>query len=278
MRVKNYIKNFLIGVPFIFSGDFFNIDCSYIELLLGFIAFCLITSVVYIINDIVDIEKDKLHPTKCKRPIASKQITEKRGLIIAIILGLTAIVSLILLGNIVALALLLLYLMLNIIYSLILKKYPIIDIAVLSLFFIIRIYYGAALVDVEVSSYLYLTVMSVALMMGTDKRKNEKKYSAECRESLELYTHDCLTKLAYSFMVMSIIFYSLWVLSDVNIFLNNDIMLISIFFVTIILTYYQYIIEQREEGNPVDIVLVNPLLLCLIFMYSILIICGFIFR
>lgn len=278
LRLKNYIKNFLIFLPFVFSGAFTTINSNYINLLVGFVAFCFASSFIYILNDYMDMDKDKLHPVKCNRPLASGEISVKKAICIAIILSVCILLSLFYLRILPAAILLLLYIFLNLLYSLKLKNVPIVDVAILSLFFIIRIYYGAFLVGVPVSVYLYLTVMSVSFMMGVNKRKNEKRLSEDCRSTLNYYSYDFLNKMSQTFMSLSAIFYSLWIISDTNILFNKTIMQISIFLVVFILMLYQYIVDKDDNGNPVDVLLNNKMLLLSVLAYGVLIIVAFLLK
>ena len=150
LRVKHYIKNLLVFFPLVFSK---NITSTNILLvILGFIAFSFSSSAIYIINDIMDIEKDKNHPTKKNRPIASGIISIKKALIIAIILlfiiiGITIYLSF---NNHYISLYLIVYIIINIAYSLGLKNKPLIDIAILASGFLIRVLYGGALINIEV--------------------------------------------------------------------------------------------------------------------------------
>lgn len=276
LRIKNYVKNLLVLFPFVFSGRFMIFNAYYKFIIIGFLAFCLMSSAVYIFNDIMDVEKDRMHPKKCKRPIASGDIKISTAVILAVMLVIISVASVIFLHNYQAAGFLIAYLILNIIYSAYLKKLPIIDIAVLSLFFILRVYYGAVIVDVPVSVYLYLTTISVAFMMGANKRYKEKSQSEDCRDTLKLYSQEFLAKISQVFICVSIVFYSLWVISDTNILVNPVILQISIFFVIIILLYYQYLIDTTEDGNPVDILFDNPILIVLAISYIVLMLLGFI--
>lgn len=275
LRVKNYIKNGLIFLPFVFSGMFLDFDVNYIIMLLGFLAFCASSSIVYILNDYKDRDKDKLHPKKCLRPLASGSISGGQALFIAILLLLFVLFVMLYLHNPLAIVLILAYIGLNVGYTFKFKKLPVIDISVLSMFFILRIYYGAALLNIDVSVYLCLTIMSASLMMGVNKRKKEKQQNQDCRDTLKFYSDDFLSKLSQSFLSLSIVFYTLWIMSDTNLLINKWVMQLSIFLVVFILTYYQYIIEKSDDGNPVDVLLSDKLLVGLAIVYVILIIFGF---
>ena len=278
LRVKNYIKNLLIFLPFIFAGLIETFDSNYVTMLIGFIAFCFASSFIYIINDYVDIEKDRLHPKKCNRPLASGAIKPSTAIVIVIILTLAMLGIMFYLRNLSALIWIGIYIVLNILYSLWLKKIPVVDITVLSLFFVIRIYYGAALINVPVSIYLFMTVFFVALMMGANKRKKEKTTSESCRDTLSLYSDDFLSKLSWISMGLGIAFYAIWIISGTNTLINHAVMVISIVFVFFILVDYQYTLEKTDDGNPVDLLLSNKSLLLSSIAYVILMIVGFLLK
>lgn len=275
LRVKNYVKNILIFLPFVFSGSFLVVSCNYVRMLFGFVIFCLASSLMYIFNDYIDIEKDKLHSKKCNRPLASGAISPITALIFMIVIFICIVGSLFYFDNKITSLWLSLYIVMNLLYSVWLKNIPIVDITILMLFFIVRVYYGASLIGVPVSVYLHLTVMSVAFMMGIDKRYKEKQHNDDCRNSLKYYSSDFLSKISQMFLGLSVVFYSLWIISDTNMFLNKNIMLISIIMVVFILVYYQYLIDISDDGNPVDMLLSHPFLVLATIAYCILMLLGF---
>lgn len=142
MRVHHYIKNLLVFAALACSGQFFNPQ-KFTSGSLAFIAFCMISSVVYIINDIRDKEKDRMHPSKCNRPIASEKVPVKNAWILAGVLLVLAFVFDGLNFHSKQTLLLVLYLVLNLGYSFGLKNIPIVDITILVAGFLIRILYGA---------------------------------------------------------------------------------------------------------------------------------------
>lgn len=150
LRVHHYIKNLLIFAALIFSGQFFNIELLKTTAY-GFMAFSLMASVIYIINDIKDADKDKKHPKKCKRPIASGAVSKTQAGVIALILFIGSMLFNYLCFSLEATAVLLGYLLLNIAYSLKLKHIPIIDVVVLSTGFVLRVIYGSLITGISLS-------------------------------------------------------------------------------------------------------------------------------
>ena len=170
IRIKHYLKNMLIFFPLFFSGNLF--DITYLtKILYAFISFCFICSVVYIIKDK---EKDKLHKEKKKRPIASGKVSIKEAYIaITILLILSTVFFAFAHIDIKNCIYLIIYLIINIFYSFGLKNIPLIDITILVSGFLIRVLYGGAVVNVEISNWLYLTVISMAFYLVIGKRRNE---------------------------------------------------------------------------------------------------------
>ena len=271
-RVKHYIKNILIFIPLFFSKQFLDIE-KILSLIVGFIAFCLISSTVYIINDIKDVDKDKKHPIKKNRPIASGKISILNASIIAIINVIVAIIGIVLYYNYfnsnmnlkMAIIYLLVYLFLNILYSFGLKNIPIIDVAILVSGFVIRVLFGGCIVQVEISNWLYLTIMSISFYFALGKRRNEiLRYEGKnTRNVLEFYTKDFLDKNMYVCMALAICFYALWAINYVN-----DLMIWTVPIVMLLAMKYSLNIENAEsEGDPVDILLKDKSIILLGIIY-----------
>lgn len=274
IRVKHYIKNFLIFLPIIFSLNFYNIEKD-INVLVGFVAFCLTCSIVYIINDIQDVEKDRKHTEKCKRPIASGKVSIKEAYIIAIIL-FAIIVAISIIGkmNYQSIGILLLYFVLNIFYSKKLKNIPLLDVVVLVVCFVLRVIYGAAIIDVVVSHWLYLTIISFSFYLSLGKRRNEmakiEVNQKNTREVLKYYTKDFLDKNMYMCLALTITFYSLWCVDTITIEkFNIDYLIWTIPILIIICMKYSLNIEGDSHGDPVEVVLSDKILMALIIFYCI---------
>ena len=163
LRVRYWINNILIFVPLFFNGDFFGFPLI-VNAVLGFICFSLLSSIVYILNDIRDIEKDRFHSVKYQRPLASGKISVSCAITILTILSLLLITLLVILKilgnlpNLLSIGLLLLYLVLNIGYSWGLKNIPIVDVTILASGYVIRVLFGAVIIGVNVSIWLYLVI------------------------------------------------------------------------------------------------------------------------
>ena len=268
-RVKHYLKNILIAIPLFFSGMVFE-EKNILTILFGFLTFSFICSIIYIINDIRDVEKDKLHEVKRKRPIASGKISKKKAIIFAIILGILSIsIETIFIGfsnyNYIFL---IAYFILNLGYSFGLKDIPLLDVIILVSGFVLRIAYGGAIFDISVSNWLYLTVFAISFYLAFGKRRNEiLKSNGQTRKVLSYYSKDFLDKNMYLFLTIAIIFYSLWCVDPITVNNTKNMMIFTVPLVIIICLRYSMIIETDGYGDPVDVVFSDKLLIFLGILY-----------
>ena len=270
IRVKHYLKNFLILLPLIFSGYLLNSNYL-VSALIGFVEFSLICSVVYIINDINDKEIDMKHDKKKNRPIASGKVSVREGVIIIGIL-LTILIIILLIYGIKnsALLILLLYLIINLGYSFGLKNIPLVDICILTFGFVARVLFGGAITGVVVSSWLNLTVLAMAFFIALGKRRNEmNKTGKTTRKVLKYYTKEFLDKNMYMFLSIAIVFYSLWTVDDRVVNRINVNLLWTVPIVIIICMRYSMIVEDDNDGDPVEVVIHDKILLSLLSFYAI---------
>lgn len=269
MRVHHYIKNFLVFAALICSGQLFQFD-KLISGLTGFLAFCMVSSVVYIINDIRDKDKDRKHPTKCKRPIAAGTVSVKGACILAAVLLAIAIVCNCVTFHIVSTSLLALYLVLNLAYSFGLKNIPIVDITILVSGFLIRILYGAVITQITISNWLYLTVIAISFYFALGKRRNELKHisSGETRQVLKAYPVSFLDKSMSMCLTLANTFYALWSMDEKTIaFYDNNYLVFTVPIVLLITMKYSMAVEGESDGDPVEVLLHDKILLTLCVVY-----------
>ncbi len=262
LRVKHYIKNSLIFVPLIFGSVLTVTNIK--NTILAFLAFSAMASCIYIINDIKDIDKDRAHPTKRNRVIASGKVSIPVAIVISVIMFFVSIIlNYLTNSNIYSFIWLLIYFLSNIAYSFGMKNVPIIDIIFLVSFYIIRIYYGATVVEVEVSKWLLLTIMSISTFFALGKRRNElRKASNESRSVLKHYNQAFLDKFMYLSLGMTIVFYSLWAVEHVDVPFE-----ITVPIVFIALMRYCLIIEGDSEGNPAEVIIKDVPIILLSLLY-----------
>ena len=263
MRPKHYIKNILIFLPLIFNGTLF--DYGFFTTLIGFICFSLTSSIIYIINDIKDKDKDRVHKTKKNRPIAAGKISVKNALFFLAFLILINI-FLIVFNKIKVGAILFLlgYFMINLAYSFGLKNIPILDITIIASGFVLRILYGAALLNIDVSNWLLLTIMAISLYLALGKRRKEVETNGvKARKVLQYYNANFLNNSSYMFLTMAIIFYSLWASDSSVVVANNNLMIWTVPLVIILALRYNLVIENNSDGDPTEIILYDKIILIL---------------
>ena len=266
IRLKHWIKNFLVFIPFVCAK---MITClNVFKMILAFFSFSLISSVIYIINDIRDIEKDRLHPKKKNRPLPSGIIKKKTAIFIAVIMGILSLIINTYVNNSIfntSLYIILAYFFINLLYSLGLKNIAILDIALLSSGFILRVYYGASILNIVVSNWLFLTVLSASMFLGLGKRKKELVNNKEVRKVLEQYNERFLDKFQYIMLALLFVFYSLWAIEQ-----DSNYLAFSIPLVIIVFMRYCLIIEKSDEGDPTIILYQDKTLLLLCILYGII--------
>lgn len=263
LRVHQWIKNTFVFIPLVFSGRFFDIN-SILNTSLTFIAFCCAASFVYIINDISDVEDDRKHYKKKYRPIANGEISIFVGSIIAGVILILSMLLGILIGLDVLLVLII-YILLNILYTFKIKHIPVWDIALLSFFYLIRIYAGGFAIDVPITSWLLLTAFFATLFIGSGKRYVELSVNGSgSRKVLEHYSSEYLLYTLYLTSFCTILFYSLYALTRTIYFQ------VSIIFVVVgFLNYFYYLFKNDIHEDPVLALLKNRTILFIFLIWAI---------
>lgn len=266
IRVKHWFKNIIIFIPAFYGGTILE-KTTMINSIIGFFVFSLLSSAVYVLNDICDAEKDRLHPVKCDRPIASGAVSEKQaGVILALCILLPLTADILFFGIRFWLIIPVLYLILNISYSIKLKNKPVIDLVILVSGFVLRLIYGAGITGVKISNWLYLTLIALSLFMAFGKRRNEKIHCGDATRSvLGKYSDNYLNSNMYMYLGLFLVFYALWSM-DTTVVPN---MIYTTPIVIIIMMRYTYSLEKDETGNPVDMILGDKMLLALGVIYGI---------
>lgn len=263
LRIKHWIKNGLIFLPLIGAYNF--LPESILKVFIAFFAFSFMASFVYIMNDIVDVQKDRKHPRKKNRPIASGEISLTKATFIAIFLLVIAIfLNYIAMGSLfnAALGILLLYLLNNICYSFGMKNIPIVDVSLLTAGFVLRVYYGSFVVGIPVSSWLFLTVLCTSLYMGFGKRRKEFGNTEEVRPVLKYYNRRFVENFMNISLTLVVVFYSFWAMEQDNVFLYASIPMLIIIFMQ-----YMLFIETGNEGDPVTLLFQHKSLLITVLIY-----------
>lgn len=279
MRIKHWIKNILIFFPLVFSGNLL-VEEKLIKTIWGFMSFCLVSSAIYIVNDLRDVDSDRMHEVKKNRPLASGAVSKMQGIVLIVLL-IGGSAGLCLYSSEGALCVVL-YLLINLLYSCGMKNIPIIDVVILVAGYIIRLLYGGVLAGTGVSEWMLLTVMMASFFLGFGKRRGEYvQYGEETRESLKGYSKSFLDNSVNMFLTLTIIFYSLTCLDKESGVARQGVnMLWTVPVVIIVCLRYMMRMEtdNNSVGDPVEIVIHDPILMILIGFYGIVVLVSLYFK
>jgi len=259
LRPKDWAKNLFLFIPSFFAGNFF-ISREILLLIGGFVTFCCFASSIYIINDYRDIEDDKKHPEKCKRPLASGMVKKNAAIIICILL----IVVGALLGYSVDhsfkfLFVIGIYFFMNLAYSFGLKNISILDILILASGFVLRVKGGAIITNTDTSHWLIIMTFLLALFMSIAKRRDDilLKISTgtDMRKSVKGYNLDFLNTMIGLFSAIIIVAYIMYTV-DAETYQRLQayrLYYTSLFVVAGIMRYLQITFVQQKSGSPTEI-------------------------
>ena len=247
LRIPHYLKNLIVFLPLFFNKSICN-GGLLLKTLGGFVVFCCLSSSIYIINDINDIDYDRLHEKKKNRSIASGEVEVRKAIVLAISLVVSGfLVCFLIRTSWVDLIWPMLYFVINVIYSMGGKHIPIFDISILSAGYPIRLIYGGEICGISISRWLFLTVICISLFLGIGKRRGE--YNREgniTRPVLEKYNQSWLDGELYMTLGLGIMFYSLWAVEkSINLVYTVPIVLV-------ISMYYSFIITNKNDGDPIN--------------------------
>jgi decaprenyl-phosphate phosphoribosyltransferase len=257
LRPKDWAKNLFLFIPLFFGREIFNIT-KLISVSYGFIAFSLIASSIYIINDYRDREDDRRHPVKCKRPLASGAVTPSAALIIC---GLLLIAGFGLAWWIrdKFLFVLAIYFLINLAYSLGLKSIPILDIMILAMGFVLRIKGGSVISYVALSEWIIIMVFLLAVFMAVGKRRDDVllKLSSgtDMRKSIKGYNLELLNVLLALVCAVIVVAYLMYTMSEETIHRmgTSRLYYTCIFVLAGIMRYLSIIYVVADSGSPTKI-------------------------
>ncbi|MGU9058480.1 decaprenyl-phosphate phosphoribosyltransferase [Clostridium perfringens] len=256
MRPKQWIKNFFVFGALIFSYSFLNLNKT-ISALTAFIMFCLISSTVYIMNDILDVEKDRVHPKKRFRPIASGAISIKQATIALVVLLAISMISSFMINK-GLFFILVLYFINNIFYSFKIKNIVILDVISIAVGFILRVIAGGLAIDVSLSGWILLCTFFISLFLGFEKRRNEiiklEGKANEHRKILDDYSDELLKQFSDITLTCTVISYAMYTF----VAYENAYMMITNIFVVYGLFRYKYLsMKKGQGGSPTETVMTD---------------------
>lgn len=258
IRPHHYIKNLFVLAPIFFSGLITN-EVLLNQSLIAFILFSLAASSVYILNDIMDVSEDRLHPKKKNRPIASGSVPVSIAWII-----LTCFVVASLVGSWYISAnltyVLILYIVMNILYSLGMKHLSIIDVTMISMGFVLRIFAGSVIIETDPSMWIILMTFLLSFFLGLSKRRDDVLMNAnglKTRKNIDGYNLDFVNAamvVMASVVIFSYISYTISDLTQER--LGTDYLYLTVLFVIIgIFRYFQITFVEENSGSPTKIMI-----------------------
>ena len=263
MRPKQWTKNLLFVFPAIFfDGKIFQIE-PFTRVFLAFIALCMVSGTVYIINDLVDIESDRLHPRKRKRPLPSGQLPVNVAIVAALIIPVVTLIASYLFSPSLALVLVV-YLGIQLLYSFRLKHIVIIDVLTVTTGFVLRVIAGVVVIEVEnFSPWLYIVTGLLAFFLVVAKRRQELillgSDAGEVRPIFQKYNLPLLEEMLRMVTTSTLIAYTLYTIekSSDDSLRAQSLALLTVPFVLYGLLHYLYLIYVKGETSPPDEVLLK---------------------
>lgn len=254
-RPRQWIKNGFVLAPLVFAGAFTH-QQAIRNALFAMLLFCVASSAVYVVNDIADRKRDRLHPGKNRsRPLASGAVSLHAAVVL-----LAALYVILFVGWFSQPAVVLViggYLALNLAYSFWLKHQPVLDIFCIAFGFVLRVYAGAQAIAVPMSTWMFITTLCLALYLAAVKRRQElTKSGDEAREVLQRYTVSLMDRYAEMSATGALVFYSLFVMSA------RPELAVTLPLVLFGLFRYWYVVEKLDGGeSPTDALLSDAQLL-----------------
>ena len=272
MRPHQYVKNIFIFLPLFFAVKITDTELL-LSAFLAFIAFSLTTSAIYTLNDFIDIEEDKQHPKKRERPLASGAISKSQAVVIMLVLataGLTLMTTLSLQAVTIAFA----YVMMNIAYSLYLKHVSIVDVIIIAIGFVMRLFIGSAVTGIPLSKWIVIMTFLLALFMALAKRRDDVLIFIETgkkmRKVIDGYNLQFLDAAMSIMASVVIVAYTIYTTSEdaISKYHNDYLYLTAVFVILSIMRYLQISFVYLDSGSPTKIVLKDRFMQLTIFAWA----------
>lgn len=258
-RPHQYLKNTFVFAPLFFAQRFTDLTALKTTFFAA-LAFCLAASSIYILNDLRDVEDDRKHPTKCKRPLASGEVSTQAGIALGSVLLVFGL-SLAAFVNRNVFMLLGFYLIMNLAYSIGLKKLSLVDVSVIAVGFVIRLYVGGAACEVPLSKWIVVITFLLALFLALAKRRDDVilavKGHGVMRASIGGYNKEFLSTTMAMITAVVCVAYIMYCLSDeVVARIGSENLFFTAFFVLMgFLRYLQITLVEEQSGSPTRVVM-----------------------
>lgn len=297
LRPRQWVKNFAIFAAILFSGQLFNVTVI-IEVFYGFLIFCAVSSSIYVINDMFDVKKDRLHPFKKYRPLANGDVSLPVAAVIAFVLGAGAITASFFI-NPAFFFITVIYFCLHLGYSAYFKHIEIVDILILAAGYMLRVFAGEVVSSSHISAWLFLTVISLSLFLAIGKRRSELTLLASpdgvkaaiigTRKTLSHYTEKLLDVYLSIFATSTFISYALFTFLEdpkglqfstdfipadiLGTYLQRKWLMITIIPVAYgLMRYLQRIYEKHEGESPERVLFSDRPLLVAVVIWTVLVV------
>lgn len=262
IRPQQWIKNLVVFMPIFFAGQLFNFQA----MTAGFftmLSFCFVASSIYCLNDIIDVEDDRRHPIKCKRPFASGAVSIKQGYAFMGIMFVLSLITLLFLpgervktGGIIVF-----YWLLNVAYCLKLKQYAIIDVCIVAFGFVLRVLAGGWATDIALSKWIVLMTFLIMLFLSFAKRRDDVIRMNETgrapRQNTSRYNIDFINQAITITASVTLVCYIMYTMDSDTIahFKTDNLYLTSIFVLIGLLRYIQLAVVDKKSGDPTKVML-----------------------
>ena len=279
IRPHQYIKNIFIVLPLFFVGEILNTD-KILNAVTAFAAFSLVASAIYIFNDYNDIKDDRRHPKKKHRPLASGLVNKTTALSLMVFLLLIGF-SLMATISINSVIVLTIYVSINILYSLKLKRIALLDVTIIAIGFVLRLFAGSFACDVSLKVWIVIMTFLLALFLALAKRRDDvlilNKSGNKMRKSIDGYNLDLIDGAMFIMSAVVIVAYLQYTTSReiIEKFQNENLYLTTIFVIFGVMRYLQMTFVEKNSGAPTEIILkdrimqINLLLWVLSFIWII---------
>lgn len=275
IRPQQWIKNVFVLVPLFFGGSLLD-SADIFAALVTTVAFCLVASAIYCLNDIIDVEDDRRHPVKCHRPIASGNVSVAQGYVCMAALAIGSLASTLILGGeegVKTAAVIVVYLLLNIAYCLWLKRFAIVDVCVIAFGFVLRLIAGGIATDIELSNWIVLMTFLLTLFLSLAKRRDDVVRMNETghapRKNTVRYNLEFLNQAITITATVTLVCYVMYTVSPEveNRIGTHYLYLTTVFVLLGILRYLQLTIVDNKSGDPTKTMLRDRMLQMVVAMW-----------
>ena len=263
LRPHQWLKNIFVFLPLFFGGQLLNLDLL-LQCFVAFFAFSFVASAIYCLNDIYDVEIDKLHPEKCKRPLASGAISKQ---MVYVLMAVCVAISLTLLfvcagaARFELMGIICFYFCMNVAYCFKLKQIAILDVLIIAVGFVLRIWVGGIATGIELSEWIIIMTFLLALFLGFAKRRDDvvlyESTGVAPRVHTNRYNLDFLNQVMTIISTITIVAYIMYTLSPAVIerLGSRYVYVTAVFVLTGIIRYLQITIVDLKSGNPTKVLI-----------------------